>query len=82
MNDRQKDVLIRAGKTFFQAFMATATAQILELCSTGFSKFDWHIFAVTVGIPAMAAGLSAIQNILFPPTPKPPDNRDENYTDD
>ena len=72
MNDRQKDVLIRAGKTFLQALLATAIAQLMAVISADGINLDPKALIATVGIPAMAAGLSAIQNTLFPPT-----NRDD-----
>ncbi len=76
MDDRLKDILIRAAKTFLQAFLATATVQLMAVAGSGSLKIDVRSLAVTVGIPAIAAGLSAIQNALFPPT-KPPDGEGE-----
>lgn len=76
MDDRLKDILTRAAKTFLQAFLATATVQLMAVAGSGSLKIDVRSLAVTVGIPAIAAGLSAIQNTLFPPT-KPPDGEDE-----
>ncbi len=72
MNDRLKDILIRAAKTFLQAFLATATVQLMAIAGSGSMKVDVRSLAVTVGIPAMAAGFSAIQNALFPPSGEPP----------
>ena len=81
MNDKTRDVLARAGKTFIQALLATAITQLMAVVGAGGAKIDPRSLLVTVGIPAIAAGLSAIQNTLFPPT-KPPDREDESYEDD
>lgn len=84
MDDRLKDILIRAGKTFFQAFLATATVQLMAIAGSGSQKVDVRNLAITVGLPALAAGFSAIQNTLFSPTTKPPDNGkdpDNTYTE-
>jgi|GEM_PF-912361 len=62
MNEYQKDVLIRAGRTFWQAMLAylLADATVLQeaLC-------DWsrgRQVLLTLGVGAAAAGLSAVYN--------------------
>ena len=73
MNEKTKDVLTRAGKTFIQALLATAITQIIAALGAGATAtLDPRALLVTVGLPALAAGLSAVQNLLFP-TIKPPD---------
>ena len=76
MTDRQKDIFIRAGKTFLQALLATAITQLMAVLSADGVNLDPKALAATVGIPAIAAGLSAIQNALFPPA-KPSGNDDD-----
>ena len=71
MNDRQKDVLVRAGKTFIQALVATALTQVIVVINHA-QPVSPKSLLVTVGLPALAAGLSALQNTLFPPG-MPPD---------
>jgi len=66
MSDRTKDVLIRAVKTFAQALIATALTQVLVVINNG-ETVSGKTFLITVGLPALAAGLSALQNVLFPP---------------
>lgn len=51
-----KDILVRAIKTFVQAFLATITVQIVSIK-------DWNT-ARPVIIGAVAAGVSAIWNSL------------------
>ncbi len=75
MNDRQKDVLIRAGKTFVQALIATAMTQLIAVLGAG-AKLEMKSLLVTVGLPALAAGISAMQNVLFPPTKTPDEEND------
>jgi len=72
MSEKYKDVLIRAGKTFIQALIATAMTQLIAILGTEGARLELKALLVTVGLPALAAGLSALQNTLFPPT-KPPD---------
>ena len=53
-----KDVAIRAGKTFLEAFIACVSA---ELAGTDVFVIDKKVWAAA-GISAMAAGLSAVWN--------------------
>ncbi len=67
MNEKQKDVLIRAVRTFWQAMVAYLLADVTVLQS---ALTDWprsrHLL-LTLGIGAVAAGLSAVYNALIRP---------------
>lgn len=69
MNEKMKDVLIRALKTFWQAALASIVAAIgsgaigLEI----FQDNTWVKVLVSIIIGAVASGLSAIYNGLIKP---------------
>ena len=69
MNDKTKDVLIRALKTFWQAARASIVAAIgsgaigLEI----FQDNTWKKVLISVIIGAVASGLSAVYNGLIKP---------------
>lgn len=56
MNFRDKDIAIRAGKTFVQAALATLAVDIA-------SVNDWKTLKPVL-IGALAAGVSAVWNII------------------
>ena len=67
MNENQKDVLIRAARTFWQAMLAylLADAAVLQeaLCDWGRGRR----VLLSLGVGAVAAGLSAVYNgVLLP----------------
>lgn len=68
MKRKIKDVLIRAGKTFWQAALASlvvAIPEIIDLIPKG-----WQVIkpvALSAGIGALAAGLSAVYNGVIAP---------------
>ena len=70
MNDNIKDILIRAGKTFWQAALAylLTDAAVLQRALT-----DWggeeHLL-ITLSVGAIAAGLSAVYNGVVRPNLK------------
>ena len=67
MNENQKDVLIRAVRTFWQAMLAYLLADATVLQE---ALLDWsrgrHVL-LTLGVGAVAAGLSAMYNGVFLP---------------
>ena len=62
MNEYQKDVLIRAGRTFWQAMLAylLADATLLQEALCDWSRGRHVLLTLTVG--AVAAGFSAVYN--------------------
>ena len=62
MNENTKDILIRAGKTFWQAALAylLADAAVLQQALTDWSTGRQILLSLTVG--AVAAGFSAVYN--------------------
>lgn len=56
MSRRQKDILIRAGKTFVQAFLATLAVDVATVN-------DWKSIRPVI-IGALAAGVSAAWNSI------------------
>ena len=62
-----KDVLIRAIKTFVEAFIACAGAELAGMDLFAIDKGMW----CAVGLSAGAAGLSAIWNGMIEPVLKP-----------
>ena len=68
MNSKLKDVLIRAGKTFWQAALASlavAIPEIIELIPSGWKAMIPVL--VSTGVGALAAGLSAVYNGVIAP---------------
>lgn len=68
MKEKVKDVLIRAGKTFWQAALATLVVAIPEIINL--STAGWNAMRpvlVSAGIGALAAGFSAVYNGLIAP---------------
>ena len=67
MNENQKDVLIRAARTCWQAMLAYLLADATVLQE---ALLDWsrgrHVL-LTLGVGAVAAGLSAMYNGVFLP---------------
>lgn len=62
-----KDVLIRAIKTFVEAFIACAGAELSGMDLFAIDKGMW----CAVGISAAAAGISAVWNGMIDPWLKP-----------
>ena len=68
MKEKMKDVLIRAGKTFWQATLASIVVvmpEIIELVPAG-----WEVLKpvlISAGVGAVAAGLSATYNGVLAP---------------
>lgn len=67
MNDHIKDVIIRAVKTFVQAFLAFFVPSLIAYLN-GYST---DLSVRTVLYPALAAGISAVWNLLVPPKTSP-----------
>ncbi len=67
MNEHTKDILIRAGKTFWQAALAylLADAAVLQQALTDWSTGRQILLSLAVG--AMAAGFSAVYNGVVRP---------------
>lgn len=68
MKQKMKDVLVRAGKTFWQATLATvvvAMPEIVELIPAGWDALQPVLVSAFVG--AIAAGLSAAYNGVLAP---------------
>lgn len=68
MNRKLKDVLIRAGKTFWQAALASlavAIPEIIDLIPNGWEALIPVL--VSAGVGALAAGLSAVYNGVIAP---------------
>ena len=62
-----KDILIRALKTFWQAALAYLLADVTVLTSLMVDHSAWRSALVTLGIGALAAGLSAAWNGIVNP---------------
>ena len=62
-----KDVAIRAGKTFVEAFIACIGAELSGMDVFAMDKKVW----AAAGISAMAAGLSAVWNGMIEPAIRP-----------
>lgn len=68
MNLKVKDVLIRAGKTFWQASLASLVVTIPEIIDLIPNGWDAVIpVLVSAGVGALAAGLSAVWNGVVAP---------------
>lgn len=67
MNETMKDILIRAGKTFWQAALAylLADAAVLQEALTSWNTGRQLMVSLAVG--AMAAGFSAVYNGVIRP---------------
>ena len=67
MNEHTKDILIRAGKTFWQAALAylLADAAVLQQALTDWSTGRQILLSLAVG--AMVAGFSAVYNGVVRP---------------
>lgn len=67
MNEKTKDIFLRAGKTFWQAALAYLLAEpaVLQQALTDGSGARQLCLSLTVG--ALAAGLSAVYNGLVRP---------------
>ena len=68
MNTKVKDVLIRAGKTFWQsalAALAVAIPEIIKLIPNGWEALMPVL--VSAGVGALAAGFSAMWNGVIAP---------------
>ena len=65
MNENKKDVLIRAGRTFWQAMLAylLADAAVLQEALCDWSRGRHMLLTLFIG--AVAAGLSAVYNGLL-----------------
>ena len=65
MNEKQKDVLTRAWRTFWQAMLAylLADATLLQETLCGWSRGRHMLLTLFIG--AVAAGLSAVYNGLL-----------------
>ncbi|MBQ6165252.1 MAG: hypothetical protein IJK23_12320 [Clostridia bacterium] len=63
MENKYKDVLIRAAKTFVQAFLGVLIPEIVTLLSGGFTDVStfWKAFSPFLAA-ALAAGISAAWN--------------------
>ncbi len=67
MNENRKDVLVRAGRTFWQAMLAylLADAAVLQEALCDWSRGRRVLLSLAVG--AVAAGLAAVYNgVLLP----------------
>ena len=64
MNEKTKDILIRAGKTFWQAYLL-ADAAVLQEALTDWSAGKQLLLSLAVG--AAAAGFSAVYNGIVRP---------------
>lgn len=68
MDRKVQDVLIRAGKTFWQAALASLVVAIPEIISLIPNGWDAVIpVLLSAGVGALAAGLSAAWNGVFAP---------------
>ena len=67
MNENTKDILIRAGKTFWQAALAylLADTAVLQQALTDWGAGKQILLSLTVG--AVAAGFSAVYNGIVRP---------------
>lgn len=75
-NQKLKDVLIRAIKTFIQGFLATLIVLIKETDLTDESLLK------SVLIGALAGGISAVMNLLLKAWDKTEENNELEYGDD
>ena len=67
MNEKTKDILIRAARTFWQAMLAhlLADTTVLQEALSGWSRAR-HLL-LSLGVGAAAAGLSAVYNGVIRP---------------
>ncbi|NLD19128.1 MAG: hypothetical protein GX663_02630 [Clostridiales bacterium] len=56
-----KCMIIRAVKTFLQAFVASAVAGVTTMAKTGFDQ--WETVGASMLIASVAAGMSAVMNL-------------------
>lgn len=66
-NANWKDVFVRAFKTFVEAFIAFAGAELAGMDLFAIDKDMW----CAVGVSAAAAGISAVWNGMIEPALKP-----------
>ena len=69
MKEKIKDVALRALKTFWQAALATAimNAEIIFTDITSLNPEQLKAVGISVGLGAIAAGLSAVYNGVLRP---------------
>ena len=67
MSVKTRDVLTRAFKTFWQACIAYVIASITVLQSALSGESTWAKVLITLGVGAVAAGLSAVWNGFVSP---------------
>ena len=62
-----KDWLVRAIKTFVQAFLAIAVPEVISILSGSalFEIDNWKGYLIQIGFPALAAGISAVWNMYL-----------------
>ena len=65
MTPQHKDVLVRAVKTFIQAFLAIFVPALIAYLN----GYTTDISVRTILYPALAAGISAVWNLILPPKP-------------
>lgn len=67
MREKAKDILNRAMKTFWQAALASLMANFTVLAAALTETGGWKRVAISVGVGAVAAGLSAMYNGVIKP---------------
>ena len=77
MTTKTKDVIERAVKTFVQAFLALFVPQIIAYLN-GYTS---DLSVKTVLYPALAAGISAVWNLLKPSKSAQPQDADKDNND-
>ncbi len=71
MSEKTKDLLIRAGKTFVQAFLSSVTANLTLLTDALGDRGELKGVAIAVGVGALAAAISAVWNGVLAAAMKP-----------
>lgn len=77
MTAKTKDVIERAVKTFVQSFLALFVPALIAYLN----GYTTDLSVKTVLYPALAAGISAVWNLLLPAKPSPlpeEENSDDN----
>lgn len=68
MNDRLKDLLVRAAKTFAEAFISSVVANLTLFTDAMGDNAKLKSVAVAVGVGAFAAAISAAWNGIIAAT--------------
>lgn len=64
MNEKYKDMLVKAGRTFLQAFLAYLSLNLVDVVANGLEDFELLKTAMFgLLMSAIAAGIAAVMNL-------------------